>query len=91
MGWPAANFVAASNTGEQRRSLRSSEALGCEGLKGQGRNAIVSLPGEPGVAALHDTHGRCDLLAELSQVLERLQQIRGIRGSETGIWSSSHP
>ena len=46
----------------------------------QTRAVIASLLGEPGVAALHDTNGRWDLLAELrassvaelSQVLERI-------------------
>lgn len=57
------------------------------------RAVIASLLGEPGVACLHDTNGRWDLLAELraanltelSQVLERIRLIRGIRGSETSI------
>ncbi len=64
----------------------------------QGRSVIASLLGEPGVAALHDTNGRWDLLAELevrsmaelSQVLERVRLIRGIRGSETSILLSSY-
>ncbi len=57
------------------------------------REVIVSLLGEPGVVALHDTNGRWDLLAELeagtmtelSQVLERVRLVRGIRGTETSI------
>ena len=64
----------------------------------QGRSVIASLLGEPGVAALHDTNGRWDLLAELevrsmaelSQVLERVRLVRGIRGSETSILLSSY-
>jgi DNA-binding Lrp family transcriptional regulator len=59
----------------------------------QTRQVIVSLLGEPGVAALHDTNGRWDLLAELragsmaelSQVLERIRLVKGIRSSETSI------
>jgi DNA-binding Lrp family transcriptional regulator len=57
------------------------------------RTVIASLLGEPGVATLHDTNGRWDLLAELraanlaelSQVLERIRLIRGISSSETSI------
>lgn len=57
------------------------------------RAVIASLLGEPGVASLHDTNGRWDLLAELraanlselSQVLERIRLIRGIGSSETSI------
>jgi DNA-binding Lrp family transcriptional regulator len=57
------------------------------------REVIASLLGEPGVSTLHDTNGRWDLLAELeartmselSQVLERVRLIGGIRGTETSI------
>ena len=46
-----------------------------------------------GVAALHDTNGRWDLLAELratsmaelSQILERVRLIKGIASTETSI------
>lgn len=59
----------------------------------QTRRVIASLLGEPGVSALHDTNGRWDLLAELavrsmgelSEVLERVRLISGIRSSETSI------
>ena len=59
----------------------------------QTRLVIASLLGEPGVAALHDTNGRWDLLAEiradtmaeLSQVLERIRLVKGIRSTETNI------
>ncbi len=59
----------------------------------QTRRVIASLLGEPGVAALHDTNGRWDLLAELearsmtelSQVLERIRLISGIQNTETSI------
>ena len=59
----------------------------------QTRAVIASLLGEPGVAALHDTNGRWDLLAELraetmtelSQVLERVRLTRGIANTETSI------
>ena len=57
------------------------------------RSVIASLLGEPGVATLHDTNGRWDLLAELragnlselSQVLERIRLIRGISNTETSL------
>lgn len=57
------------------------------------RQVVASLLGEPGVVALHDTNGRWDLLAEieassmkqLSDVLERIRLISGIRGTETNI------
>jgi DNA-binding Lrp family transcriptional regulator len=59
----------------------------------QTRAVVASLLGEPGVAALHDTNGRWDLLAELraetmtelSQVLERVRLIKGIANTETNI------
>jgi DNA-binding Lrp family transcriptional regulator len=59
----------------------------------QTRGVISSLLGEPGIAALHDTNGRWDLLAEieassmaeLSKVLERVRLISGIRSTETSI------
>jgi DNA-binding Lrp family transcriptional regulator len=59
----------------------------------QTRTVIASLLGEPGVATLHDTNGRWDLLAELraanlselSQVLERIRLVRGISSTETSI------
>lgn len=57
------------------------------------RAVIASLLGEPGVASLHDTNGRWDLLVglraanltELSTVLERIRLIKGIQSSETSI------
>ena len=57
------------------------------------RSVIGSLLGEPGVACLHDTNGRWDLLAELraanlselSQILERIRLVRGISSTETSI------
>ena len=57
------------------------------------RAVIASLLGEPGVATLHDTNGRWDLLAELraanlaelSKVLERIRLVRGISSTETSI------
>ena len=57
------------------------------------RKVIASLLGEPGVATLHDTNGRWDLvaelrvgdLAELSKVLERIRKIPGISNSETSV------
>ena len=57
------------------------------------REVIANLLGEPAVSALHDTNGRWDLLAELevgsmaelSQALERIRLLSGIRGTETSI------
>ena len=59
----------------------------------QTRKVIATLLGEPGVAAIHDTNGRWDLLAELrssslqelANVLERLRLIKGIGATETSI------
>ncbi len=59
----------------------------------QTRAVIASLLGEPGVAILHDTNGRWDLLAELraehlqalGKTLERIRLIKGIRNTETSI------
>ena len=59
----------------------------------EARKVIASLLGEPGVATLHDTNGRWDLLAELraqnlselSKVLERIRLIRGISNTESSI------
>jgi DNA-binding Lrp family transcriptional regulator len=59
----------------------------------QTREVIQRLLGEPGVAALHDTNGRWDLLAELrarnleelGNVLERMRLIKGIGSTETSI------
>ena len=63
-------------------------------VEGNETRAVISaLLGEPGVASLHDTNGRWDLLAELraanltelSQVLERIRLLRGISSTETSI------
>ncbi|MGE3923283.1 MAG: Lrp/AsnC family transcriptional regulator [Lautropia sp.] len=62
------------------------------------RKVVASLLGEPGVAALHDTNGRWDLLAELraedlaelSRVLERIRLIKGISSSETSLHLKSY-
>ena len=64
----------------------------------QTRAVIGTLLGEPGVAALHDTNGRWDLLAELevgsmkelSDVLERVRLISGIRSTGTSIHLASY-
>ena len=62
------------------------------------RRVMASLLGEPGVAALHSTNGRWDLLAELqvssleelSRALERIRLIKGISNSETSIHLESY-
>jgi DNA-binding Lrp family transcriptional regulator len=64
----------------------------------QTREVVAHLLGEPGIASLHDTNGRWDLLAELragsmaelSQVLERIRLLKGIRGTETSIHLASY-
>jgi DNA-binding Lrp family transcriptional regulator len=75
----------------QPNEIRAWMSIAVEG--NETRKVIASLLGEPGVAALHDTNGRWDLLAglraanltELSDVLERIRLIRGIRSTETSI------
>ena len=62
------------------------------------RRVIASLLGEPGVAAIHGTNGRWDLLAELraehlaelSAVLDRIRLIKGISNTETSIHLSTY-
>lgn len=64
----------------------------------QTRKVIATLLGEPGVATLHDTNGRWDLLAELrsanladlAAVLERIRLIKGIGNTETSIHLQSY-
>lgn len=75
----------------QPNDIRAWMSVAVEG--NETRAVIASLLGEPGVAALHDTNGRWDLLAELrasnlselSKVLERIRLIRGISSTETSI------
>ena len=62
-------------------------------VEGNQHHVIRALLGEPGVAALHDTNGRWDLLAELrvgtlanlSTVLERIRSIPGVSATETSV------
>jgi DNA-binding Lrp family transcriptional regulator len=88
-------------TVQLRPEARADEIRAWMGILVEGnqtRQVIASLLGEPGVAALHDTNGRWDLLAELragsmaelSQVLERIRLVRGIRSSETSIHLQSY-
>ena len=75
----------------QPDEIRAWMSIAVEG--NETRAVIASLLGEPAVAELHDTNGRWDLLAELragsmgelSQVLERIRLLKGIRGTETSI------
>ena len=75
----------------QPDEIRAWMSIAVEG--NETRAVIASLLGEPGVATLHDTNGRWDLLAELraanlselSQVLERIRLVRGISSTETSI------
>jgi DNA-binding Lrp family transcriptional regulator len=71
----------------------------CVTVEGNELRKVVSiLLGDPGVAALHDTNGRWDLLAELraddlkglSRVMERIRLIKGISHTETSIHLESH-
>lgn len=80
----------------QPNEIRAWMSIAVEG--NQTRKVIASLLGEPGVASLHDTNGRWDLLAELraanltelSAVLERVRLIRGIQSTETSIHLATH-
>lgn len=80
----------------QPNEIRAWTSIAVEG--NETRMVIASLLGEPAVAELHDTNGRWDLLAELearsmpelSQVLERVRLIKGIRGTETSIHLASY-
>lgn len=75
----------------QNNDIRAWMSIAVEG--NTTRAVIASLLGEPGVATLHDTNGRWDLLAELraanladlSSVLERIRLVKGIRNTETSI------
>lgn len=75
----------------QTHDIRAWMSIAVEG--NTTRAVIASLLGEPGVATLHDTNGRWDLLAELraanladlSSVLERIRLVKGIRNTETSI------
>ena len=76
----------------QHNEIKAWMSIAVEG--NQTRAVIASLLGEPGVATLHDTNGRWDLLAELraetlqdlAKVLERIRLLKGISNTET----SSH-
>ena len=75
----------------QPNDIRAWMSIAVEG--NQTRTVIASLLGEPGVASLHDTNGRWDLLAELraeslqelAKVLERIRLLKGISNTETSI------
>jgi DNA-binding Lrp family transcriptional regulator len=75
----------------QRNEITAWMSIAVEG--NQSRTVIASLLGEPGVATLHDTNGRWDLLAELraenlqalAKVLERIRLLKGISNTETSI------
>jgi len=75
----------------QHKEIKAWMSIAVEG--NQTRAVIARLLGEPGVAALHDTNGRWDLLAELraenlqalAKVLERIRLLKGISNTETSI------
>lgn len=62
-------------------------------VEGHQQRVVQALLGLPGVAALHDTNGRWDLLAELrvadlvelSALLERIRAIAGVSATETSL------
>ncbi|KFN50617.1 Lrp/AsnC family transcriptional regulator [Arenimonas composti] len=67
-------------------------------VEGHQQRVVQALLGEAGIAALHDTNGRWDLLAELrvgslaelSKVLERVRAIPGVSASETSVHLHSY-
>ena len=75
----------------QQDQIKAWMSIAVEG--NQTRTVVASLLGEPGVATLHDTNGRWDLLAELradnlqdlAKVLERIRLLKGISSTETSI------
>ena len=75
----------------QPNEIKAWMSIAVEG--NQTRKVIAWLLGEPGVATLHDTNGRWDLLAELraqnladlAKVLERIRLIKGISNTESSI------
>jgi len=75
----------------QHQEIKAWMSIAVDG--NQTRTVIASLLGEPGVATLHDTNGRWDLLAELraeslpalAKVLERIRLLKGISNTETSI------
>ena len=75
----------------QHNAIKAWMSIAVDG--NQTRAVIASLLGEPGVAQLHDTNGRWDLLAELraetlqdlAKVLERIRLLKGISNTETSI------
>ena len=75
----------------QQSDIKAWMSIAVEG--NQTRTVIASLLGEPGVATLHDTNGRWDLLAELraenlqalAKVLERIRLLKGISNTETSL------
>lgn len=62
-------------------------------VEGNQQSVVRALLGEPGLASLHDTNGRWDLLAELevddlaalAATLERIRRIKGVSATETSI------
>lgn len=67
-------------------------------VEGNQQAVLRALMGEPGIAALHDTNGRWDLLAELrvanladlAAALERIRKVKGISATETSIHLQSY-
>ena len=80
------------------RGPRRGASRGEVAVEGHQQTVIRALLGEPGIAALHDTNGRWDLLAdlrvsnlqELAAALERIRRIKGISATETSIHLQSY-
>ncbi len=76
---------------QQRDEIKAWMSIAVDG--NQTRAVIAGLLGEPSVAALYDTNGRWDLLAELradnlqelSKSLERIRLLKSISNTETSI------
>ncbi|MBD8526181.1 Lrp/AsnC family transcriptional regulator [Pseudomarimonas arenosa] len=83
-----------------RPDATPNEIVAWTGIAVEGNQQVVlhALLGEPGIAALHDTNGRWDLLAELrvdnladlASALERIRKIKGISATETSIHLQSY-
>jgi DNA-binding Lrp family transcriptional regulator len=80
----------------QRNEIKAWTSIAVDGNRT--REVIARLLGEPNVAALHDTNGRWDLLAELraenlqelGKTLERIRLLKGISNTETSIHLESY-
>ena len=89
--WVIVGYTVRLRPDVQHNTIKAWMSIAVDG--NQTRAVIASLLGEPGVATLHDTNGRWDLLAELraeslqelAKVLERIRLLKGISNTETSI------